>query len=70
MLKLVSIILMFYLTQRDILTPSSDGKKILNLPGRTVQVLPCSFDADERAFYDALEQKTTLTFNKASHISL
>nr|KIR45923.1 hypothetical protein I312_04893 [Cryptococcus bacillisporus CA1280] len=41
-----------------------DGKKILNLPGRTVQVLPCAFDADERAFYDALEQKTTLTFNK------
>ncbi|WVF70244.1 hypothetical protein IAT40_005033 [Kwoniella sp. CBS 6097] len=41
-----------------------DGKKILNLPGRTVQVTPCDFDAEERAFYDALEKKTELTFNK------
>ncbi|WVQ97656.1 hypothetical protein IAU59_004770 [Kwoniella sp. CBS 9459] len=41
-----------------------DGKKILNLPGRTVQVTPCAFDAEERAFYDALEKKTELTFNK------
>ncbi|WWC58824.1 uncharacterized protein I303_101368 [Kwoniella dejecticola CBS 10117] len=41
-----------------------DGKKILNLPGRTVQVTPCEFDADERAFYDALEKKTALTFSR------
>ncbi|WVQ77121.1 hypothetical protein IAR50_006804 [Cryptococcus sp. DSM 104548] len=41
-----------------------DGKKILNLPGRTVQVMPCPFDEDERAFYDALEKKTSITFNK------
>ncbi|WVO16853.1 hypothetical protein L204_104539 [Cryptococcus depauperatus] len=41
-----------------------DGKKILNLPGRTVKILACAFDEDERAFYDALEQKTALTFNK------
>ncbi|KAK8866127.1 hypothetical protein IAR55_001278 [Kwoniella newhampshirensis] len=41
-----------------------DGKAILNLPGRTVQILPCPFDAEERAFYDALEKKTTLTFNR------
>ncbi|WVQ61960.1 uncharacterized protein L199_000093 [Kwoniella botswanensis] len=41
-----------------------DGKKILNLPGRTVQVTPCEFDDEEKAFYDALEKKTELTFNK------
>ncbi|ODO05828.1 hypothetical protein I350_04889 [Cryptococcus amylolentus CBS 6273] len=40
------------------------GKKILNLPGRTVQVMPCPFDEDERAFYEALEKKTSITFNK------
>ncbi|WWC86455.1 uncharacterized protein L201_001332 [Kwoniella dendrophila CBS 6074] len=41
-----------------------DGKKILNLPGRTVNITPCDFDAEERAFYDALEKKTEWTFNK------
>ncbi|GFZ45489.1 Hydrolase acting on acid anhydrides to facilitate cellular and subcellular movement [Saitozyma sp. JCM 24511] len=41
-----------------------DGKPILNLPGRLVKVVPCVFDAEERAFYDSLEQKTSLTFNK------
>ena len=43
-----------------------DGKPILNLHGRLVEVVPCPFDAEERAFYDALEQKTSLTFNKVS----
>nr|XP_019049476.1 hypothetical protein I302_03265 [Kwoniella bestiolae CBS 10118]OCF28406.1 hypothetical protein I302_03265 [Kwoniella bestiolae CBS 10118] len=41
-----------------------DGKRILNLPGRTVQVTPCQFDDEEKAFYEALEKKTELTFNK------
>jgi hypothetical protein len=41
-----------------------DGKPILNLPARIVQVVQCPFDAEERAFYTALEQKTELTFNK------
>ncbi|WVR06061.1 hypothetical protein IAU60_003089 [Kwoniella sp. DSM 27419] len=41
-----------------------DGKKILNLPGRTVTITDCDFDLEERAFYDALEKKTELTFNK------
>lgn len=44
-----------------------DGKPILVLPGRKVEVVSCAFDADERAFYDALEQKSALTFNKVSH---
>ncbi|KAK4687668.1 hypothetical protein P7C73_g2453, partial [Tremellales sp. Uapishka_1] len=41
-----------------------DGKPILNLPDRTVKVVECPFDEEERAFYAALEQKTSLTFNK------
>jgi SNF2 family DNA or RNA helicase len=44
----------------------SDGKPILNLPARNVDVVQCPFDADERSFYDALEAKTTLKFNKVS----
>ncbi len=50
----------------DWLTSSEDGKPILHLPGRCVQVVQCPFDAEERAFYDALEKHTSLRFNKAS----
>ncbi len=41
-----------------------DGKPILTLPPRIVNVVPCQFDKAEREFYDALEKKTSLTFNK------
>ncbi|RXK39749.1 hypothetical protein M231_02942 [Tremella mesenterica] len=41
-----------------------DGKPILNLPGRTVEVVACPFDSEERAFYEALEKQTALSFNK------
>ncbi|KAL7419356.1 hypothetical protein Q5752_006194 [Cryptotrichosporon argae] len=41
-----------------------DGKPILNLPGRTVEVVQCEFDQAERDFYSALEKRTALTFNK------
>ncbi|ORY23357.1 SNF2 family N-terminal domain-domain-containing protein [Naematelia encephala] len=40
------------------------GKPILNLPERIVQVVQCDFDNEERAFYDALQTQTALTFNK------
>ena len=45
---------------------SLDGKPILNLPARTINVVSCEFDKSERDFYDALEKKQTLTFNKVS----
>ena len=45
---------------------TEDGKPILSLPGRKVEVLACAFDTEEREFYTALEQKTALTFNKVS----
>jgi hypothetical protein len=51
-------------------SPRQDGKPILNLPARLVQVVKCDFDAEERAFYEALEKKTSLTFNKVSCRSL
>jgi hypothetical protein len=43
---------------------SQDGKPILILPKRTVEVISCEFDADERAFYDAVEKRIEMTFNK------
>jgi hypothetical protein len=45
---------------------SADGKAILNLPKRTLELVTCTFDDDEKAFYDALAQQTELTFNKVS----
>lgn len=42
----------------------TDGKPILSLPGRKVEIVSCAFDTEEREFYTALEQKTALTFNK------
>lgn len=41
-----------------------DGVPLIQLPPRTVEVVECDFDGDERAFYAALEEKTTLTMNK------
>ncbi|CAK9784152.1 unnamed protein product [Cutaneotrichosporon oleaginosum] len=45
-------------------TATIDGKPILNLPERNVEVVECEFDSDESAFYAALEAKTGVAFNK------
>lgn len=50
--------------------PVSDGKPILNLPGRFINIIQCSLDGSEREFYDALEKKQTLAFNKVSDLPL
>lgn len=34
-----------------------NGKKLIELPQRTVEVISCPFDAAERTFYEALENK-------------
>lgn len=41
-----------------------DGKPILNLPERTTEFQHAVFSEDEDAFYQALETKTQLQFNK------
>ncbi|KAI9817232.1 MAG: hypothetical protein M1827_001345 [Pycnora praestabilis] len=41
-----------------------DGKPILNLPERTTEIQHAIFNEDEQAFYNALETKTQLQFNK------
>jgi SNF2 family DNA or RNA helicase len=51
---------------RRLKTAEINGKRILNLPDRTVEVVTCSFDEDERAFYQALAEKTALTMSKVS----
>ncbi|KAF9966206.1 hypothetical protein BGZ70_002985 [Mortierella alpina] len=44
-------------------TSKVDGKPILNLPARNVEKVETQFSVDERAFYDALEQRTRDRFN-------
>lgn len=34
-----------------------NGKKLIELPQRTVTVVSCPFDSSEQAFYSALENK-------------
>lgn len=46
-----------------------DGKPILNLPARKVEVVQCFFDPAERDFYDAFEKKQELSFNKVCCLS-
>jgi SNF2 family DNA or RNA helicase len=41
-----------------------DGAPLIQLPPRTLEIVPCDFDAHERDFYAALETKTNLTMNK------
>lgn len=55
---------------RRLKTAEIDGKRILNLPERNVQVVTCEFDHDERAFYQALAEKTALTMSKVSRVVL
>ncbi|KAF4637235.1 hypothetical protein G7Y89_g851 [Cudoniella acicularis] len=41
-----------------------DGKPILNLPPKTEEIQHVVFSEDEQAFYEALESKTQIQFNK------
>ena len=34
-----------------------NGKPLIELPGRFVNIVSCPFDASEQAFYDSLENK-------------
>jgi len=40
-----------------------DGKPILNLPDRNVEIVHAPFSVDEFAFYNALETRTRERFN-------
>lgn len=41
-----------------------DGKPILTLPDKTVEMVHAVFSPDELAFYQALQDKSVLVFNK------
>lgn len=41
-----------------------DGKPIIQLPPKTEEIQHVVFDSDEQAFYNALESKTQIQFNK------
>lgn len=41
-----------------------NGKPILQLPDRIVEIIHCDFDNDERAFYNEIEEKAGSTIDK------
>ena len=41
-----------------------NGKPILELPDRLVNVVNCEFDADERAFYHSVEEKVNTSLEQ------
>ena len=45
-------------------TSKIDGKSILALPPRTVEITHAVFNEDEQKFYDGLETKTQIQFNR------
>jgi SNF2 family DNA or RNA helicase len=49
---------------RRLKTDMLDGKRLIVLPERVVQVVSCDFDEDERMFYKALEEKIQVQVEK------
>lgn len=49
---------------RRLKTDMLDGKPLVDLPARVVETVNCEFDSEERAFYNALQDKMELAFNK------
>jgi len=43
-----------------------DGKPILNLPARTVEIVKCEFNSEEKIFYDTLAERIQKAFEKVS----
>ena len=41
-----------------------NGKALVELPKRTVEIVPCDFDEEERSFYTSLEEKITSAMEK------
>lgn len=41
-----------------------NGKAIIQLPARTVEVVKCDFDPEEHSFYTALEKKMSTEVDK------
>lgn len=41
-----------------------NGKPILELPDRVVDIVPCNFDDEEREFYNSIEARVDGTINK------
>lgn len=41
-----------------------NGKPLIELPARIVEIVPCDFDVEERTFYHALADKMGKTMEK------
>jgi len=62
-MKKLQVVLKAILLRRT-KTSEIDGKPILTLPTKTEEIQHVVFSVDEKSFYDALEQKNALLFNK------
>lgn len=45
-------------------TDNLNGKALVDLPARTIEIVPCDFDEEERSFYTNLEEKITSAMEK------
>lgn len=49
---------------RRVKTTMINGRPILELPNRKIDVVDCPFDADERAFYESVNERVQTSLNK------
>ena len=66
-IELIQVILANCLIRREKNMKDSDGKSIVNLPKKTVQIVKLEFSPEERQIYNALYNKAKRKFDALSH---
>ena len=66
-IELIQVILASCLIRREKNMKDSDGKSIVNLPKKTVQIVKLEFSPEERQIYNALYNKAKRKFDALSH---
>lgn len=66
-IELIQVILASCLIRREKNMKDSDGKSIVNLPKKTVQIVKLEFSPEERQIYNALYNKAKRQFDALSH---
>ena len=66
-IELIQVILANCLIRREKNMKDSDGKSIVNLPKKTVQIVKLEFSPEERQIYNALYNKAKRQFDALSH---
>lgn len=63
-LKVICQVVLRAIMLRRKKTDILNGKALVDLPARTVQIVTCDFDEEERSFYTNLEEKITSAMEK------